>query len=276
VRHVQHARPCPLTLAEHVGFVGDLHGDLGALLAAARSLRGLGVDIGIAAGDFGFVWPGVNYKRTLDKISNRLQDLDFTLYFVDGNHEWFPELFTYPVGVDGQRRVRENVIHLPRGYRTTLTSGREFAALGGANSIDRDERREGHDWWPEETISESDLVSLGDGPVDLMVGHDAPLRVPSLDWALAANELGLSEEMQEYSFAGRRALHRGFSALQPELYIGGHYHRFIDEIVDFDDWRSTFRTRVVLLDQASQGNQSTAIVDSSTLEVVILGQNHQQ
>lgn len=271
---MQHARPCPLTLAEHIGFVGDLHGDLGALLAAARSLRGLGVDIGIAAGDFGFVWPGVNYKRTLDKISNRLQDLDFTLYFVDGNHEWFPELSTYPVGEGGQRIIRENVIHLPRGYRTALSSGRMLAALGGANSIDRDERREGVDWWPEEAIGDEDLVSLGHGHADLMVGHDAPLRVPSLDWALAANELGLSEEMQGYSLAGRRTFHRGFSAVRPELYIGGHYHQFIDEIVDFDDWSSTFRTRILLLDEVSPGTQSTAIVDSSTLEVVVLGLNH--
>jgi len=260
-----------LSQEARIGFIGDLHGDLGALLAAARTMRARGVRVAIVTGDFGFIWPRVNYKKTLDKISRRLSALDFTLYFVDGNHEWFPELFTYPTGDDGLRRVRDNIFHIPRGYRVRLVTGRVLAALGGAHSIDRDERIPGFDWWAEESVGASDLERLGAAPADVLVGHDAPLRVPSLDWALAANELDLSEEMLAYSLAGRRLFHRGFAALQPELYVGGHYHRHVDEKVTFHNWTSRFECRVLVLDQVSRGLLCLAVIDADTLQASVFG-----
>ena len=260
-----------LSQEARIGFIGDLHGDLGALLAAARTMRARGVRVAIVTGDFGFVWPGVNYKRTLDKISRRLAGLDLMLFFVDGNHEWFPELHSYPVHDDGLRRIRENIIHLPRGFRSTLATGRVLAALGGANSIDRDERIPGRDWWADESIGEDDLVSLGAASVDVLVGHEAPLPIPSLDWALAANELGLSKETLDYSLDGRRTFHRGFAAVQPELYVGGHYHRYVDETVTFDGWTSRFECHIVILDQVSSASQCMAVVDVGTLQTSVFG-----
>jgi len=270
------AKQSALSQAGRIGFVGDLHGDLGALLAAAETMQSCQVNIVIVTGDFGFVWPGVNYKRTLDKISRRLARLGVTLYFVDGNHEWFPELYTYPVQGDGQRRLRENVVHLPRGFRVTLRSGRVLAALGGANSIDRDLRQSNVDWWAEESITQEDLSALGAAPVDVLVGHDAPLRVPSLDWGLAANELGLSDEMREYSLAGRRAFHKGFRAVQPALYLGGHYHRPVDEYISVDGRRSEFAAHVVLLDQAGPARSSLAVLDSNSLAISAVSRLHRR
>jgi len=257
--------------APRIGFVGDVHGDLGALLAAAQTMRSRGVDTLIVTGDFGFVWPGVNYKRTLDKISRRMSGLGVVLYFVDGNHEWFPELYSYGVDADGQRRLRDNIVHLPRGYRVKLSSGKELAALGGANSIDRDVRVEGVDWWAEESITVGDLARLGTDPAEILVGHDAPLRVPSLDWILAGNELALSDEMLAYSLAGRRTFHRGFFELKPELYVGGHYHRYVNEVVTFDDSTSRFECRVVILEQVSPQSLSLAVLDTATLQASVFG-----
>jgi len=256
-----------LNTAVRIGLIGDLHGDLGHLLTAVRTMRSRGVRVMIVAGDFGFVWPGVNYQRTLDKISRRLDKFGSRLYFVDGNHEWFPELYSYPVGLDGQRRLRENIIHLPRGYRALLASGRVLAALGGANSIDQDERRTGVDWWPDEVISEGDLASLGAEKVDLLVGHDAPSGTPTLDSKLLANELNLSAEVRAHSLAGRATLKRAFVSTKPSLYVGGHYHHLVDDRVAFKGGDRVFQSRVVLLDEGGREKFYLAIVDVETLSV---------
>jgi len=257
----------PLATASYLGFIGDLHGDVGHLLEAVRALHSSGVKVAIVTGDFGFVWPGVNYKRTLDKLGRRLTALGVTLYFVDGNHEWFPELDSYSSDGDGLRRLRTNIIHLPRGYRVVLASGKVLAALGGANSIDREEREKGSDWWPSESITEEDLSALGYEHADLLVGHDAPVRVPSLDWALAANTLNLTDEMLAYSLAGRRLLTRGVMAVRPSVFIGGHYHRFADELVEFDCFDSPFSVRVVILDQVGPRHVCLAVLDVESLEL---------
>lgn len=264
---VLRAKTNPLSSAEQVGFIGDLHGDLGSLLGAARTLRVRNVDVVIVVGDFGFVWPGVNYRRTLDKISRRLSMLDTTLYFVDGNHEWFPELHSYAIEDDGLRRLRDNVIHLPRGYRTEIASGKTLAALGGANSIDRDDRVNRTNWWREESVTEADLAELGSEPVDVLVGHDAPLGLIALDQMLAENKLDLSTEMIEYSRAGRTVLSQALGAVRPSLYVGGHYHYPIDEVLGLPGTSGERPTRVILLDQVGRHAACLAVLNGTALTI---------
>jgi len=257
----------PLARAEKIGFVGDLHGDMEHVLIAARTLHDLGVKVIIVTGDFGFIWPRINYRRSLDKLSSRLNALDITLYFVDGNHEWFPELLSYAQDQDGLRSIRDNVIHLPRGYRIELTSGAMFAALGGANSIDRDLRKEGLDWWPEESITETDLALLGSELVDVLVGHDAPLGLRILDQFLDSTKSSWAPDMVRYSHEGRAQFHKGFAAVRPRIYIGGHYHYFVNERISIDGASGPL-SRVLLLDTNGPKSTSLAVLTVATLELV--------
>lgn len=135
--------PVGLSTDWRVGFLGDLHGDLDHLLRVAQTMWAHGISTLVVLGDFGFIWPRGNWVNTIDKISRRLRKLGQVLYFVDGNHEDFARLHSFPVDADGLRRIRSNIIHLPRGYRTALVSGKKMAVLGGANSIDRDHRAGG-------------------------------------------------------------------------------------------------------------------------------------
>lgn len=48
----------PLTSANRIGLIGDLHGDVGALLTIARSMHENDVHILLALGDVGLLWPG--------------------------------------------------------------------------------------------------------------------------------------------------------------------------------------------------------------------------
>lgn len=262
-----------LTSAPRIGVLGDTHGDMQHVLIVSRTMQTRGVSALIVLGDFGFVWPGGNWDNDLDKLSRRLALSGQTLFFVDGNHEDFTRLYKFPVANDGLRWLRPNIAHIPRGWRTTLASGRTLAALGGANSVDVADRRVGKSWWPEESITEADLTVLGNEHADILIGHDAPLHVPQLDsWLKEAPDQWPSVGI-EYADAGRAMFHRGFMQVQPTLYLGGHYHHHVDETVHYGGGLP-FESRVVLLDKNdSRSATSQAILATETLELGYLTQD---
>lgn len=253
-----------LQTARLIGVLGDVHGDLEHLLIVSETMWKRGVSALLVLGDFGFIWPGKNWKTNLDKISRRLGNRGQQLYFVDGNHENFRGLYDFNVAADGLRPVRPNITHIPRGYRTRLNSRDSFAALGGANSIDRNHRRENHSWWPGESITDDDLKALGTEKTDLLVGHDAPLFVPGLDAMLAHTRSLWRGDMLAYADAGRQQFHRGFLQVRPSLYLGGHYHVNVDETIRYDDGEGAFETRVVLLSDGGSNNLSQGILNVHT------------
>ncbi|PWB98184.1 metallophosphoesterase [Homoserinimonas hongtaonis] len=262
-----------LSSARFIGILGDTHGDLGHLLIVAETMWKRGVSVLLTLGDFGFVWRSKNWTRTLDRISDRLRKREQVLYFVDGNHEDFAALYGFDIADDGLRRVRHNIVHIPRGYRTRLNSRETLAALGGANSIDRNHRREGHSWWPEESITDEDLEALGHVRADVLVGHDAPLFVPALDAVLAENRPLWRQDMLTYAEAGRRQFHRGFLQVRPSLYLGGHYHVDIDETVRYGDGEESFETRVMILSDGGAGELGQGILNVHTRDVRLFRRN---
>ena len=98
-------------------------------------------DFVIVCGDFGGVWTyqeSTNEEKYwLDWLSKK----NFTLLFVDGNHENFDRLKNFPVvNFHGGKahKIRDNVFHLMRGYVFEL-EGKKFFAFGGARSHDIDD-----------------------------------------------------------------------------------------------------------------------------------------
>lgn len=259
--------PAGLSSARLIGMLGDTHGDMSHVLTVTDTMWKRGVSVLLVLGDWGFVWPRRNWGIDLSKLSRRLAKRDQILYFLDGNHEDFTRLYKFPIGADGLRWLRSNVAHIPRGYRTTLLSGRSFAALGGANSVDAGSRLAGSSWWAEESITEDDLAALGGKYADVMVGHDAPLDVPELDRRLAATDHWWSEAGKAYSAAGRQMFHRGFLQVRPRLYLGGHYHHHVDEAVEYEADGEAFSCRVVILDMNEGRGWSQAILDVTSLEL---------
>ena len=122
---------------------GDTHGqiDFYKLRVFAEEHPGLTKDdYVIIAGDFGGVWN----SRTLDEDLAPYEELSFTVLFVDGNHENFDLLATFPKEVwkgGLVHRIRTNIIHLMRGQVYEI-EGKTFFTLGGATSIDKYMRTE--------------------------------------------------------------------------------------------------------------------------------------
>ena len=92
-------------------------------------------DTMIICGDCGALWYGGRREEIQLEL---LEDLPFTIAFVDGNHENFTALSKYPVGEWNGGKVQflhPHVIHLMRGQVFTL-EGRTFFTMGGASSHD--------------------------------------------------------------------------------------------------------------------------------------------
>ena len=95
-------------------------------------------DFVIICGDFGGVWNKDEESPREKWWMDWLEEKPFTTLFVDGNHENFDRLYSYPVEEwNGGKvhKIRPSVIHLMRGQIFTI-QGKKIFTFGGAKSHD--------------------------------------------------------------------------------------------------------------------------------------------
>ncbi|MEP9395367.1 metallophosphoesterase [Gordonia sp. VNK1] len=213
---------------------GDWHGNA---LFAADALDAAPADDDarlIHVGDFG-LWSGSSGQRYLRTVAERLGDR--TLYVIPGNHEYWPGLtlgdktFGFSsVDADGFLRSRRHPsIRVATRTNVWEWDGAVFASLAGANSIDRDQRRAGVSWWPEESPTADDVESLigqvEGRDVDVFITHDAPDdAITELNLYPASRAPMWSPRALAYAQESAAIVGVARSALRPRLQICGHHH----------------------------------------------------
>lgn len=139
-------------------------------------------DYVIICGDFGLVWNGDSTEKHWLKW---LQERKFTMLWVDGNHENFNLLNSYPVSEWNGGKVHfinDSVIHLMRG-QVFIINGLKFFTFGGADSIDKHRRIENVSWWRDEMPSNAEYeeglrnLEKNNWLVDYIITHDCSKRV---------------------------------------------------------------------------------------------------
>lgn len=194
---------------------GDCHGDFRRFSTSIfpEQKEMTRNDFVIILGDFGGIWScSKEEKYWLDWLN----DKPFTTLFVDGNHENFNMLYTFPV-VDFHggkaHKIRDNIYHLMRGYVFDICD-KKFFAFGGASShdiqdgildpndfVDMDDFRDtyrrwqkygkmfrvrGVSWWDQEMPSDEEIergrqsLKTVNNEVDFVISHCAPQEVASL------------------------------------------------------------------------------------------------
>ncbi len=156
----------------------------------------------IICGDFGNVW-SKEEDREEKYWSDWLEDKNFSLLFVDGNHENHERLDSYPVEEwNGGKihRIREHILHLMRGQVYEI-DGKVFFTFGGASSHDmtggvldkndpdyhKKKKRLDKDWipyrinriswWEEELANEEEMeegrknLAIHNNTVDYIITH---------------------------------------------------------------------------------------------------------
>lgn len=106
--------------------------------------------------------------------------------------------------------------------------------IGGAQSVDREWRIEGYDWWPDEELSQSELDALVAKYVEVrprvMITHDCPEEIAICMAAVSGRK------KLDFVSRTRLAFQRMISAHQPKLWVFGHWHHSFDQVSQGTRW----------------------------------------
>ena len=211
-----------------IAFAGDWHGNHRYAKKAINYAAKNGADVIIQVGDFGVWSPHESFIGTVNRAADQY---NLQVFFVDGNHEDHPWLNSQPVREDGFRVLHDNVAHIPRGTLWTW-DGVNFLGLGGAHSVDRQWRRDGVEWFPEETLTYGQAFHAGTTPenIDVMITHDCPagVEIPGI----SGNPHGFPKEEIALAEKHRELLGYVVDRLQPKILVHGHYHVSYSDMLD--------------------------------------------
>ena len=180
-------------------------------------------DYVIICGDFGCIWDGGSGDHFWLKW---LESLPWNTLFVDGNHENFDVLNTYPV-VEWHggkvHQIRKNVLHLMRGEVFDI-DGYQFFAFGGGYSHDVKYRTEKINWWQDELPTKEEVDHAFDNlekhnwKVDYVLSHDVYLSHPF------ASKYSLSLQPYKNRVDIQSVMEKIEKKLDYKIWFSGHYH----------------------------------------------------
>ena len=244
---------------------GDTHGKMDRLFI--QQLESLAEeDVLLIVGDFGFIWfdflsdSQAFYPNSflLKNINEQEEDLDRissltkgNVMFIDGNHENFNKLNSYPVTrkFGGKmHKIRPNIFHMMRGEIFTIED-KKFFSMGGALShdigggiLDVNEptfhnrlrvlqqnyipfRIKNISWWEEEIPSKKEInraitnLSLADWKVDYILTHMGLEAFERYMFSDSGKDAATKEQKHFYTF-----LDFLFSKCSFKKWYLGHYH----------------------------------------------------
>ena len=178
-------------------------------------------DIMVILGDWGAIWSG---DCRDDKMLNWWKNRNWTTFVVLGNHcnynaiKKLPtvEKFCGPVW-----NPCESVFIAQTGNIYNL-NGKTCLVINGADSQDKNLRKEGISWWPEEQITEEDIqkakfnLKRYNNKVDYLLTHTGGVNVcASLGFKPTISDVRLSQILNTFQY---------------DYHYLGHYH--VDRIID--------------------------------------------
>jgi hypothetical protein len=199
---------------------GDIHGEWAYLNAMINRQN---PNIILQCGDYGYWRKWHNTTFGVDLYSGKklkpwnqygVKNRDCLIYWCDGNHEdhWAVKKDLVETG---NLEMQPGIFYQPRGSTITLPDSRTVMFIGGAESIDKKERICGVDWFPDEIISYSDIETLPDCKVDIIVSHTAPREF--------YENIFHKEHNNDTSMD---ALSLVLQKYKPALWYFGHFHTF--------------------------------------------------
>ena len=214
-----------------IRFIGDVHGHLYELKLVVEN-SSVDIDKIIQVGDLGVGFgQGDYWHESLDHYM-----VENNVYFLRGNH-------------DNPETCKEMRNHLKEGFHG------DFFVVPGAWSIDYQWRTPGVSWWEDEELSVTQfehLISVYDiTRPRVMVTHDIPHSVATQLFFKEGRPL---EGRPQYKTKTGSALDAMFTIHKPELWLHGHWHYDVDEVID--------GTRFICLNELS-----IADINRETLEI---------
>jgi Icc-related predicted phosphoesterase len=253
-----------------IGLLGDTHGNGNWTVNAIQRFHENGIQKVVQAGDFG-IYDSQSGARFAKRVNLLLQKHEMMLYVIPGNHEDWDFIDSMHVHDDGWMHYRSNIYVSPRGHRWEW-EGVSFVGLGGAPSVDRTYREsimEAHPkqkvWWDQEVITQQDVDNVvAGGYADIMITHDVPYGVPSLEDRIRPNPIGFEARDLAYALEGRKLMEQAVLGVKPALLVHGHYHFLVQDRYTGED----FETRILGLD-CDGSNYSLGELDLETRQTLV-------
>lgn len=209
--------------SQEIFIVGDTHGDWSEFntilnkIRQKREMEGKEV-VFLVCGDFGY-WPHFE-QFNIEKIKNECswaQDGFFKIYFCPGNHEDWWSLNNLESGTSEKIiELKNNIFYCSFGAVKTF-KGFNFLFVGGADSIDKNHRQFGIDWFPEEVITNKDVMNLPmNRKIDVVISHTCP------DFILP-EVINMKEDFNDPSC---KALTYVYETFLPKKWYFGHFHKY--------------------------------------------------
>ena len=209
-----------MSTAPRIFITGDTHGDIDFHKLNIKNWPEQKEltknDVLIVLGDAGWCWDGKGQDRY---IQDWFENKPFTTLAVLGNHENYDLIEKLPI-VDfcgGKAyQVRSNMFYGMNGQIYTI-GGKTFFCMGGAPSHDKEYRKEGISWWPQEIPDDVQRhfavtnLEYHEFCVDYIITHCGPREV-------VRDKLGY--EINEYNAFHSFVLHH----TEFKKWFMGHYH----------------------------------------------------
>lgn len=193
---------------------GDIHGRFDHLNQLINKYKQR-LDLVICCGDFGY-WPN------LDGQHKNIRSHGIPVLWCDGNHEDH-----WAIKNRKSNEIAKNVFYMPRGSTYELKNGQTMMFMGGADSIDKDSRIYGVDWFPEEVITQADIKNLPDVKVDIFITHTCPTEIYPL-----VVQYYDGKQMEPSNYALSYLWHR----YKPALWFFGHWHHYKEGHLNGTKW----------------------------------------
>jgi hypothetical protein len=183
-----------MNLNPNIIIIGDVHGKL---IQYHKILKDFPNHSSIQVGDFGFQ---KHHDWHMENINANQHKINF------GNHDYYPYLFeTYSL---------ENYSLI----------NNEIMTIRGAWSIDKIHRTEGIDWFANEELNYGDMQAAIDfyetNKPRIVISHDCPHNIRKLLFGI---------EQKSITTNGLQVM---LEIHKPELWVFGHNHISVNEVID--------------------------------------------
>lgn len=198
---------------------GDCHGDLSKIWRFIKKFD-LGSESNIIiCGDMGIFW---NKEQNDARYMIKQYEENCNgvhLYWIDGNHENFDIINSWDTTKDKTYDNSEHIHYCPRGLELNI-NGKKALCMGGADSIDKAWRVEGIGWWPQEQITEKDIVEVG-GYYDYVFTHCCPYSIFHRNRGFLCQHGG---ELRDITHKSEEMLDKLMEQIQFKEWFFAHYH----------------------------------------------------
>ena len=199
----------------------------------------------IICGDFGFIWSGTEQeKKTLKKIGT----FPFKTLFIDGTHENFDLLSSYPLVefAGGQaHQIYGNLFHLLRGQIYEIEN-KNFFTFGGGESTDKDDRILCEKWWAQEFPKIDEMkdavkaLNKFNRYVDYIITHEPPAKIKVLFCKNSGNINPLNRFFDEVS---REVNYKKwfFGSTHENRNIANKYQSVFSDIIPLENTKGDYK-----------------------------------